>query len=408
MGEHLPRRCQVERVVDLVRAGGEGKRDEQQQEGRGEAAGSRGRRQERLHARLGYRASATARGQAPARLESPHWSTGPARRARRCDRRGKGDPDRARHAPGLHHQPLSAVRRGRERDAVRRGGAALARSAAIASPCSAAAAATCRATPTSRARWRSTSTARRRPSSAAGCPRPRRPCACTSSARRAIRTTRRWLRERRPDLVIVWNLLHGLAGPAGGRAPQRPALVVHVCDKWLYFGLYDLEPLLRPVVPWKRLATRARPAHDAAGAPPAGLAASCRGHQRIHEGDLRSCGPDPRPGGRDPPRRSHGGVRVRRRGHPGRTASPCGSSSRRACGRARDRRPRCVRWDGSCVRASPCTSTCAGAAPTTSSRSWGRSSPRRAWPTHVTLHGRVSREAVRRFCQTLRRARLPQ
>jgi glycosyltransferase involved in cell wall biosynthesis len=32
--------------------------------------------------------------------------------------------------------------------------------------------------------------------------------------------------------------------------------VVHVCDKWLYFGLYDLEPLLRPVVPWKRAGLR--------------------------------------------------------------------------------------------------------------------------------------------------------
>jgi glycosyltransferase involved in cell wall biosynthesis len=33
-------------------------------------------------------------------------------------------------------------------------------------------------------------------------------------------------------------------------------VVVHVCDKWLHFGLYDLEALLKPVVPWKRAALR--------------------------------------------------------------------------------------------------------------------------------------------------------
>lgn len=66
--------------------------------------------------------------------------------------------------------------------------------------------------------------------------------------------TRQWLSERRPDVVIVWNLymasLSPLVAALGGRAP----VVVHVCDKWLYYSLFDLEALLRPVVPWKRLA----------------------------------------------------------------------------------------------------------------------------------------------------------
>jgi len=73
---------------------------------------------------------------------------------------------------------------------------------------------------------------------------------------RSYRVTRRWLAERRPDVVVVWNLymasLSPLVAAQGGGAP----VVVHACDKWLYFGLFDLEPLLQPVVGWKRAAVR--------------------------------------------------------------------------------------------------------------------------------------------------------
>ena len=72
----------------------------------------------------------------------------------------------------------------------------------------------------------------------------------------SYRTTRRWLGEKRPDLVIVWNLYMASLAPLVAARRSGLPVVVHVCDKWLYFGLYDLEPLLRPVVPWKRLAVR--------------------------------------------------------------------------------------------------------------------------------------------------------
>ncbi len=69
--------------------------------------------------------------------------------------------------------------------------------------------------------------------------------------------TRRWLAAKRPDVVIVWNLymtsLSPLVAALSGRAP----VVVHVCDKWLYYSLFDLEALLKPVAPWKKLMLRA-------------------------------------------------------------------------------------------------------------------------------------------------------
>ncbi len=64
--------------------------------------------------------------------------------------------------------------------------------------------------------------------------------------------TRAALRDCAPDLVVVWNLyMASLAPLAAARRSGRPT-VVHVCDKWLHFGLFDLEPLLKPVVPWKK------------------------------------------------------------------------------------------------------------------------------------------------------------
>ena len=74
---------------------------------------------------------------------------------------------------------------------------------------------------------------------------------------RSYGATRRWLLAKRPDVVIVWNLYMASLSPLVAALSGRAPVVVHVCDKWLYFGLFDLEALLRPVVPWKRLLLRA-------------------------------------------------------------------------------------------------------------------------------------------------------
>ena len=73
---------------------------------------------------------------------------------------------------------------------------------------------------------------------------------------RSYRATRRWLAERRPDVVIVWNLYMASLAPLIAARRSGAPVVVHVCDKWLYFELFDLEALLRPVVAWKRAAIR--------------------------------------------------------------------------------------------------------------------------------------------------------
>lgn len=73
---------------------------------------------------------------------------------------------------------------------------------------------------------------------------------------RSYGVTRRWLAERRPDLVIVWNLYMTSLSPLVAARRSGLPVLVHVCDKWLYFGLFDLEPLLRPLAAWKRVALR--------------------------------------------------------------------------------------------------------------------------------------------------------
>jgi glycogen synthase len=69
---------------------------------------------------------------------------------------------------------------------------------------------------------------------------------------RSYRTTQRWLAEWKPDVVIVWNLYMASMAPLIAARRSHVPCVVHVCDKWLYFGLHDLAPLLNPVVRWKR------------------------------------------------------------------------------------------------------------------------------------------------------------
>ena len=70
----------------------------------------------------------------------------------------------------------------------------------------------------------------------------------------SFRTTRRWLRDLDPEVVVVWNLYMASMAPLLAARRSGLPVVVHVCDKWLYHGLHDLRPLLRPVVRWKRAA----------------------------------------------------------------------------------------------------------------------------------------------------------
>jgi glycogen(starch) synthase len=72
----------------------------------------------------------------------------------------------------------------------------------------------------------------------------------------SYRATRRLLKTLDPDLVVVWNLYMASMSPLIAARQHRCPIVVHVFDKWLYYGLVDLQSLLRPVVPWKRLALR--------------------------------------------------------------------------------------------------------------------------------------------------------
>jgi glycosyltransferase involved in cell wall biosynthesis len=69
-------------------------------------------------------------------------------------------------------------------------------------------------------------------------------------------TTRRVIRETRPDLVVVWNLYMVSMAPLVAAARSGTPVVVHVCDKWLYYGLYDVEALLHATVWWKRAAIK--------------------------------------------------------------------------------------------------------------------------------------------------------
>jgi glycosyltransferase involved in cell wall biosynthesis len=73
---------------------------------------------------------------------------------------------------------------------------------------------------------------------------------------RSYRTATRWLAERQPDVVVVWNLYMASLSPLIAARQSGVPVVVHVCDKWLYFELFDLETLLRPALAWKRAALR--------------------------------------------------------------------------------------------------------------------------------------------------------
>ena len=72
----------------------------------------------------------------------------------------------------------------------------------------------------------------------------------------SYRTTQRWLREMSPDVIVVWNLYMASLAPLVAAHRSGVPAVVHVCDQWLYYSLYDLDALLRPVALWKRAAVR--------------------------------------------------------------------------------------------------------------------------------------------------------
>jgi len=66
--------------------------------------------------------------------------------------------------------------------------------------------------------------------------------------------TRRVIRDTRPDTIVVWNLYMASMAPLVAAVRSGWPVVVHVCDKWLYFGLHDVEALLVATVWWKRAA----------------------------------------------------------------------------------------------------------------------------------------------------------
>ena len=68
--------------------------------------------------------------------------------------------------------------------------------------------------------------------------------------------TRRVIEERRPDLVVVWNLYMASMAPLVAALGSGAPVVAHVSDKWLYYGLYDIEALLVATVWWKRAALK--------------------------------------------------------------------------------------------------------------------------------------------------------
>jgi glycosyltransferase involved in cell wall biosynthesis len=71
---------------------------------------------------------------------------------------------------------------------------------------------------------------------------------------RSFRATRRLLRELKPDVVVVWNLYMASLAPLVAAELSGVPTVVQLFDKWLYYGLCDLQAVLGPVVRWRRLA----------------------------------------------------------------------------------------------------------------------------------------------------------
>ena len=197
--------------------------------------------------------------------------------------------------------------------------------------------------------------------------------------------------------------LHGVAGAARRRAPQRPSPSSCTCaTSGSTSGCTTSSRCSRPPCAWKRAALRlARRTRAAAVAAPR-AAAPPGGHQRLHEGRSTS-----RPGipaehidvihlGVPTGRRSRS-CRARR----GRPASRCSSSSSarlwegkgpqtavRAAGPPDALRsagpPRRLRLRAGSLRGVSCSGVIA----------------EEGVADHVTLHGRVDRDAVRRLCQS--------
>jgi glycosyltransferase involved in cell wall biosynthesis len=75
----------------------------------------------------------------------------------------------------------------------------------------------------------------------------------------SYRVTRRLLRRLQPDVLVAWNLYMASLAPIAAAQQLGVPTAVQLFDKWLYYGLYDLDALLKPVVPWKRLVVRLAP-----------------------------------------------------------------------------------------------------------------------------------------------------
>jgi glycosyltransferase involved in cell wall biosynthesis len=72
----------------------------------------------------------------------------------------------------------------------------------------------------------------------------------------SYRTTTTALQALSPDVVVIWNLYMASLSPLVAATRAGVPLIVHLFDKWLYYGLSDLAALLQPKLLWKRAAVR--------------------------------------------------------------------------------------------------------------------------------------------------------
>lgn len=73
---------------------------------------------------------------------------------------------------------------------------------------------------------------------------------------KTYRAVIRQLRAIDPHLVVAWNLYMASMAPLVAAARLRLPTVIHVCDKWLIYGLKDVTLLLPPVTVRGRLVGR--------------------------------------------------------------------------------------------------------------------------------------------------------
>jgi glycogen synthase len=69
---------------------------------------------------------------------------------------------------------------------------------------------------------------------------------------RSYLAVRRVLRVVSPDLIVVWNLYMASMAPLIAARRTGIPLVIHTADKWLFYGLKDVTPLVWPTLKWKQ------------------------------------------------------------------------------------------------------------------------------------------------------------